>query len=545
MQRTFQYFLSIFILFLFLGAGGASAQTTRNNASTFTYQGYLELSGSPVSDTCDFTFVLMNAPTGGAMVDVQSVNGVPVSDGIFSVDLTVDWNAFGEGDRYLEITVDCGSGSQTLSPRQPITPAPVAMALPAIQTEPNATDGTFTSPNIIAGYVGNGISTNSAGSVIAGGGIGGNLNFIDGSFNAIGGGYGNRVNQVNGATVSGGFINQANGYYSAIGGGSNNRANGRESAVGGGASNRAAGDYATIAGGGPADDSTPTTSANTNNHVYDDYGTIGGGGDNHAGSQGSVQDNDPFATVSGGGLNRARGGYSAIGGGYDNNADGLYSTIAGGSLNTANGNYSFAAGYQAKANNTGSFVWADSNGFPFYSSGLDTFRARATGGVEFVTGIDSSGLTTAGVEVPAGGTGWNAVSDQTLKSEITPVDTAAVLDEVANMPVSEWQFTEDESGTRYIGPMAQDFYAAFGLGEDDTTINSVNMDGVTLAAIQGLHAENEALAATVEQMETRITELEQLVSLKQSGINVLGLLLAASGGFWLARRKQVTEDQQQ
>lgn len=292
MQRTFQYFLSIFILFLFLGAGGASAQTTRNNASTFTYQGYLELSGSPVSDTCDFTFVLMNAPTGGAMVDVQSVNGVPVSDGIFSVDLTVDWNAFGEGDRYLEITVDCGSGSQTLSPRQPITPAPVAMALPAIQTEPNATDGTFTSPNIIAGYVGNGISTNSAGSVIAGGGIGGNLNFIDGSFNAIGGGYGNRVNQVNGATVSGGFINQANGYYSAIGGGSNNRANGRESAVGGGASNRAAGDYATIAGGGPADDSTPTTSANTNNHVYDDYGTIGGGGDNHAGSQGSVQDND-------------------------------------------------------------------------------------------------------------------------------------------------------------------------------------------------------------------------------------------------------------
>ncbi len=72
------------------------------------------------------------------------------------------------------------------------------------------------------------------------------------------------------------------------------------------------------------------------------------------------------------------------------------------------------------------------------------------------------------------------------------VDDAAVLRKVAALPVSEWSYTS-ERGVRHVGPMAQDFYAAFGVGEDDRHITSIDEDGVALAAIKALHAENQAL----------------------------------------------------
>jgi cell division protein FtsB len=57
-----------------------------------------------------------------------------------------------------------------------------------------------------------------------------------------------------------------------------------------------------------------------------------------------------------------------------------------------------------------------------------------------------------------------------------------------------------------MGPMAQDFYTAFGLGGSDTTITSVDPDGVALAAIQGL---NRKLTDELKQKETEIAKLEQ------------------------------------
>src|SRR5262249_24529273 len=62
---------------------------------------------------------------------------------------------------------------------------------------------------------------------------------------------------------------------------------------------------------------------------------------------------------------------------------------------------------------------------------------------------------------------------------------------------------------RHMGPMAQDFRAAFGLGEDDTTISVVDEQGVALAAIQGLYAQNMALATRVATQDARIAALEQ------------------------------------
>jgi hypothetical protein len=84
------------------------------------------------------------------------------------------------------------------------------------------------------------------------------------------------------------------------------------------------------------------------------------------------------------------------------------------------------------------------------------------------------------------------MSGRTRKSNIVPLDDAAVLDKVAALSVSEWSYTA-ERGVRHVGPMAQDFYAAFGVGEDNRHITSIDEDGVALAAIKALRAENASL----------------------------------------------------
>jgi hypothetical protein len=81
-----------------------------------------------------------------------------------------------------------------------------------------------------------------------------------------------------------------------------------------------------------------------------------------------------------------------------------------------------------------------------------------------------------------------------LKSNVVPLNDSAVLAKVAALPITEWSYTA-ERGVRHVGPMAQDFYAAFGVGEDNRHITSIDEDGVALAAIKALHAENARLRA--------------------------------------------------
>jgi hypothetical protein len=87
------------------------------------------------------------------------------------------------------------------------------------------------------------------------------------------------------------------------------------------------------------------------------------------------------------------------------------------------------------------------------------------------------------------------------------VAPADVLEKVAALPISTWRFRQ-QTDTRHIGPMAQDFYAAFGVGTDDRHIATVDADGVALAAIQGLNQKMEAENAVLKQ---EVAELKRLV----------------------------------
>jgi hypothetical protein len=99
---------------------------------------------------------------------------------------------------------------------------------------------------------------------------------------------------------------------------------------------------------------------------------------------------------------------------------------------------------------------------------------------------------------------FNTFSDRALKENVEPVSPEEVLEKVAALPIARWNF-KGESGTSHMGPMAQDFHAAFGLGSDDKHIATVDADGVALAAIQGL---NQKVESARQQTESRLQELE-------------------------------------
>ncbi len=97
-------------------------------------------------------------------------------------------------------------------------------------------------------------------------------------------------------------------------------------------------------------------------------------------------------------------------------------------------------------------------------------------------------------------------SDVNSKHEIVAVDTASVLHKVRDLPIAEWSY--DFEDVRHVGPMAQDFHAAFGLGEGATSIATIDTSGVALAAIQELAVENEALRLANTNLEARLSALE-------------------------------------
>ncbi|HSH01782.1 MAG TPA: tail fiber domain-containing protein [Anaerolineae bacterium] len=109
--------------------------------------------------------------------------------------------------------------------------------------------------------------------------------------------------------------------------------------------------------------------------------------------------------------------------------------------------------------------------------------------------LDSDGnLTIGGILTEA--------SDKNLKENFIPSNPQAVLEALANMPVMYWNFISDENGALHLGPTAQDFYAAFGLGHSDTRIASLDANGVTMASIQALYQHYQAQEAAINDLQT-------------------------------------------
>jgi hypothetical protein len=197
--------------------------------------------------------------------------------------------------------------------------------------------------------------------------------------------------------------------------------------------------------------------------------------------------------------------------------------VAIGLQNSASGQFSVAIGKNARtANRQGSVVLGDGcAGFSsdsVYPTANNQFVARGCGGFKLYT---NQGLT-AGVELAAGGGSWSSISDRNRKENFLAVDGEDLLARLRQVPVSTWNYKTQERSIRHMGPMAQDLYAAFGLGESDRLINTVDIDGVNLAGVQAvaartdqlreqvstLNQENAALRARVSDLEARLQRLE-------------------------------------
>ena len=384
-------------------------------------------------------------------------------------------------------------------------------------------DGELYGSNVASGaasVIGGGIY-NSAGGMWATVG-GGYQNIASADEACVGGGLNNRAVDV-ATVIAGGQDNYATNLFATVGGGHNNTASEHTATVGGGELNTASGGDAVVAGGNAnlASGDDATVGGGYHNRASNRYATVGGGNDNTAsgtgsfiggggydGSFGSNVASGVVSVIGGGIYNVASGTNATVAGGSGNMATNSYATVPGGYKNTAGGQYSFAAGRRAKALADGSFVWADSKDFDFTSVTPNEFRVRCTGGAWFVTAINGSGAGTAGPSLNPGDPQWQSSCDRNLKENFQPVDLGAVLEKLARLPITEWNMKAQEPSIRHIGPMAQDFHAAFGLGgADDKHIGMLDADGVALAAIKGLYAVVKEQQEEIAQLKAQIAEM--------------------------------------
>jgi len=390
-------------------------------------------------------------------------------------------------------------------------------------------DGPGTGANSWIGYTfGNNVASGTSSAVAAG-----SYNVASGQGSFVGAGTSNQAAGIS-SLVIGGFDNHAIAIDSLVGAGAGNQATGPRAVVVGGGYNLASGPWSFIGGGGRETGSGVAGAAVQDHIAAGKWSTIGGGNGNRAGANaaqtgstvaGGEQNQaiNTDATVGGGTLNIASGLYSSVaggqsntasntgstvGGGTSNVASGQWSSVPGGNSNTASGDYSFAAGRQAKATHLGSLIFADSSAFNFNSAAANEFAVRAVGGARVVTAIDGAGTPTAGVTIAAGGGSWSSLSDRAAKKDLTVVNADEVLARLVAMPVYTWRYKTEVSGALHMGPTAQDFHAAFGLGDSDTRITTVDADGVALAAIKALYAKLERSEVTLAEQDAELAALE-------------------------------------
>src|SRR5208283_3932148 len=92
------------------------------------------------------------------------------------------------------------------------------------------------------------------------------------------------------------------------------------------------------------------------------------------------------------------------------------------------------------------------------------------------------------------------------------INVQSVLAKMSSLPITEWNYKTDSQGVQHIGPMAQDFHAAFGLdGADDKHISVIDEGGVALAAIQALNQKLNEKDAEIQNLERKLDELQAVV----------------------------------
>jgi trimeric autotransporter adhesin len=185
-------------------------------------------------------------------------------------------------------------------------------------------------------------------------------------------------------------------------------------------------------------------------------------------------------------------------------------SVAMGSYVTSDAYNSVAMGLLASTGGFhGSFVYGDRSTVNGSQSVVvptaeNQFVVRAAGGFQLRT----SGNLSTGCNLPAGSGTWACTSSMTTKHLFGDVDGEALLARLQQVPVRTWSYVTEDGGVRHMGPFAEDFRSAFGLGVNDVSIGLQDIDGVNLAAVKALVERTDRLLRENAAQSARIQTLE-------------------------------------
>lgn len=512
--KTLPCLLALFLLF---GSLSVFAQST-----AFSYQGKLNDGGSSANGTYLMEFELYDDLSAGAQVgSTVALNSVSVVNGIFNVDLDFGANAFTGGARFLSVKVKKAAEPTftTLSPRQPVSSVPYAVrSLNAANVETTtagnsvinaindgATNVTINENRLPANIVR--INPTAAQTAPAAGDTDAVIN-VDGSSTTYPSTF--KVNN-DGAilfkgTYDGGIFP---GGVPVEGPGTRMIWHPRKAAFRAGWIN------------------TNTTG------VFDPLEIVS------PGTQWDEANIGNNSIAVGENVRASADSSTAFG---KNSTAAQIGAFAVGDYAIATGAASVAMGYHAHTNaRQGSFVFADRSTVDILRAGVNhSANWRVSGGFRIFTSSNlSTGVTvqsgasvsnwgqsnavistSTGALLTTGGV-WTNASSRKLKDNFELVDSREVLQKVLNLPIQTWNYKSENANIRHIGPMSQDFFKTFKMGNSDEAIGTVDADGVAFAAIQGLNEE-------LKDRDKKIENLENQLKQQQTTIDALKKLMCES-----------------
>jgi hypothetical protein len=175
---------------------------------------------------------------------------------------------------------------------------------------------------------------------------------------------------------------------------------------------------------------------------------------------------------------------------------------------TADQDHTMAFGKFASNNGfSGTFIWSDGSATAsadtFRNTANNEFALRATGGFRFRTNLTG----TTGCNLPAGSGVFNCTSSRFTKENFFDVKGSDVLSKLRLLPVTSWNYIDEGKNVRHIGPMAEDFFAQFGLGTNNISIGVQDLAGVSLAAVKELDTQLQQKTEEVKQLQTEVKQL--------------------------------------
>jgi trimeric autotransporter adhesin len=198
-------------------------------------------------------------------------------------------------------------------------------------------------------------------------------------------------------------------------------------------------------------------------------------------------------------------------------------SVALGFRTSAIGDYTVALGYRASSNVscpshpgtscTGTFAAGDESTTDSVRNQADNeFRIRYNGGIRLRVSTAANGNTpgaggNVGCDLTVAVPSWTCASSRTVKENFRTVDGEDVLARIRAMPITTWNMIGGGRDVRHLGPVAEDFYHAFGLGIGETTIGMGDIDGVNLAGVKALEARTQHLQ---QELDARTAEVGQL-----------------------------------